>query len=51
MITGGMDTTIECRQKGEKPGGVSPENLIEDKPEEKTSDDIIKRIFDEIEVP
>ena len=39
MIPEFMATAVECRQKGEKPGGVSPESLIEDKPEEKASDD------------
>ncbi len=39
MNAGDMATAFDCRQKGEKPRGVSPDNLIEDKTEEKTSDD------------
>ncbi len=39
MNAGDMATAFDCRQKGEKPRGVSPDNLIKDKTEEKTSDD------------
>jgi hypothetical protein len=39
MIAVDRHTAIDCRQKGEKPRGASPEKVIEDKTAEKTSDD------------
>ncbi|MGD2269364.1 MAG: cereblon family protein [Desulfobacterales bacterium] len=39
MITEDIDTMYRGREKGEKPGGVTPGNLIEDETEEKAADD------------